>query len=565
MAVIRAQNFRQTNPLVDELERQAQIAALRGQGVTANTIAQEAYGGNFPIGNLASGYLNSLAQIVNTNRAKNTKLREIETSNLVSEALNKGTVGSVEDKISGNIPVQADAAGNFYTTRVDPDLPMLKSQASTIEEAEAINKTSPTAGFGLEALTASILKDEGKTPETITIGKEKRNLIDRLKGELPAEKASNIRELANIGNLDQQTIELQRRLNLPKQTLVNGYLNGRPASLIAEVDPRTNKTSFLTLNGKPVPDSVAANFSTKKGGIPSREEYILDKADKFMQEGETSTAAAIKKATAVYDATQGNMVQNNIPAANNNIITDPIEAELTELDRDFSDVLYNGNNNANTSNAAITSNNIQNSNNKQSGNNFYETGSKQEADVNKKVAETDKTIVDTDKSVKQTDKIIKETEKLGLDIEKINFNKLKDKQAFRTQIQNTIDLLDNSLASVETIQKYAMKYGKLKYKYSKELQNTEAYKLQQAINDLEAQLMLKKLTQMKSETQTGASGLGQLNMKEAEALTKSYGTLDFFRPVQALKTVKRIKEQTQRSIDNYKKYYKALYDEDYVN
>ena len=77
--------------------------------------------------------------------------------------------------------------------------------------------------------------------------------------------------------------------------------------------------------------------------------------------------------------------------------------------------------------------------------------------------------------------------------------------------------------------------------------------------------MLKKLTQMKSETQTGASGLGQLNMKEAEDLTKSYGTLDFFRPEQALRTVKRIKDQTQRSIDNYKKYYKALYDEDYVN
>ena len=70
MAVIRATQFRQRNPLIEELEKQAQIAALRGRGITGETTAQEAYGGKFPIGNVASKFLSTAANIMALGQAK---------------------------------------------------------------------------------------------------------------------------------------------------------------------------------------------------------------------------------------------------------------------------------------------------------------------------------------------------------------------------------------------------------------------------------------------------------------------------------------------------------------
>ena len=109
MAVIRATQFRQRNPLIDELEKQAQIAALRGQGITGGTFAQEAYGGQFPIGNVANKFLSTAANIMALGQAKNLKQREIDTSNLVSKALNEGVVGTTDD----NIPIRVDETGKF--------------------------------------------------------------------------------------------------------------------------------------------------------------------------------------------------------------------------------------------------------------------------------------------------------------------------------------------------------------------------------------------------------------------------------------------------------------------
>ena len=549
MAVIRATNFRQRNPLVEELERQAQIAALKGQSITPNVIATEAYGGQFPIGSVASKFLSTAAEIQKRGQAKNTELRELETANLVSEALNKGTVGTTEDTISKNIPILVDDTGQFYTTRVDPDLPILnKGLPSNMEEAEAINKASGGFGFG-KGMVASILKDEGKTPETITIGKKDRTLIDKLKGELPAKEASNIGDLARIGNLDAQTIELQRRLNLPKRTLVNGFLRGKPASIIQELDPRTNALKFTDLSGNPLDPDVVANFSTKKGSIPTLAEYIADEAPGLMQTGERDPSKAIQKATQIYNAIYGAdaQPQQNI-SVQPSMISDPIEAELDSIDvLDSAEDVLSGNTNNNRVTPPAKDN---------TGDGFYEAGSKQEAEKKKTDAQTASTIVGTDKKKK-------EIEKLDLDIDKIKFDKIKDKQAFTTQIKTTVNDLELALSSANRI-KDLIQYGGAKGFITKNIPGSGAYMLNMAIQDLANQNLLRKLSEMKQQTTTGASGLGQLNQKEGDALRNAFGGLDFFRKDVTIETADRIVKQLKQSIENYKSYYKTLYDEDFV-
>ena len=68
---------------------------------------------------------------------------------------------------------------------------------------------------------------------------------------------------------------------------------------------------------------------------------------------------------------------------------------------------------------------------------------------------------------------------------------------------------------------------------------------------------------MKSTTPTGASGLGQLNQKEGDALRGAYGPLNFMLPDATLETANRIVKQLEQSIKNYKEYYKILYDEEF--
>lgn len=546
MAVIRATQFRQRNPLIDELERQAQIAALRGQSTTGGTFAQEAMGGQFPIGNVANKFLSSAANIMALGQAKNLKQREIDTSNLVSEALNKGTVGSTEDIISKNVPILVDDTGQFYSTRVDPEL-------TAIREAN----TDKTGGLGFKALTASILKDEGKTPETITIGKKDRTMIDKLKGELKAEEASNIGDLARIGNLDAQTIELQRRLNLPKRTLVNGYLNGKSASIIQEIDPRTNTLKFTDLNGNPLDPSVVANFSTKKGDLPTREEYILEEAPKLIQTGQANSGTARRLAGEIYDNTIGASMQNNQSISVQPSVTDPIEQDIDIFDitPDAIDVLQNR---SSANNQTTNNQNINQGGNNQGSDTIYEEGSKQEAETKKTRAQTESTIVGTDKKRK-------EIEKLGLDINEIKFDKIKQKQAFKTEVTNAVNALEMATSSVNRILENIDAGGSRNiFKKFIPVETNKAFLLKEAIEDLRNQNLLTKLSQLKQQTQTGASGLGQLNQKEGDALRDAFGGLDFLRPNTVTKdTVKRIKRQLEQSVKNYKEYYKILYDEEF--
>lgn len=543
MAVIRATQFRQRNPLIEELEKQAQIAALRGQTTTGGTYAQEAMGGKFPIGNVANTFLSTAANIMALGQAKNLKQREMDTSNLVSEALNKGTVGTTEDAIMGNIPISVDDSGQFYTTRIDPELTAVKE-----------TNTDKTGGLGFKALTASILKDEGKTPETITIGKKDRTMIDKLKGELKPEEASNIGDLTRIGNLDAQTIELQRRLNLPKRTLVNGFLNGKSTSIIQEIDPRTNALRFTDLNGNPLDPKVVANFSTKKGSIPTLAEYIAEEAPELMQTGESDPSAAIRKATQIYNSVYGADAQSQQNISVQPSVTDPIEQDIDIFDStpDAIDILQNTPSGSGTN---TDNQNINQGSNNQSSDTIYEEGSKQEAETKKKRADTESTIVGTEKKKK-------EIEDLGLKIDGIKFDKIKDKQAFRgqlTQILNDLELAKSSAKRIiDNIQ-----YGGARGFASRKIPGSDAFKLDQAILDLANQNLLRKLLQMKSVTPTGASGLGQLNQKEGDALRGSYGPLDFMRPDATLETANRIVKQLEQSIKNNKNYYKILYDEDF--
>ena len=543
MAVIRATQFRQRNPLIEELEKQAQIAALRGRGITGETTAQEAYGGKFPIGNVASKFLSTAANIMALGQAKNLKQREMDTSNLVSEALNKGTVGTTEDTIMGNIPILVDDSGQFYTTRIDPELTAVKE-----------TNTDKTGGLGFKALTASILKDEGKTPETITIGKKDRTLIDKLKGELKPEEASNIGDLARIGNLDAQTIELQRRLNLPKRTLVNGYLNGRSASIIQVVDPRTNAISFTDLSGNPLDPKVVANFSIKKGSIPTLAEYVAEEAPELMQTGESDPSAAIQKATQIYNSVYGADAQPQQNISIQPSVTDPIEQDIDIFDStpDAIDILQNTPSGSGTN---INNQNINQGSNNQGSDTIYEEGSLQEAKTEKTKADTESTIVGTNKK-----KL--EIAKLGLDIDKIKFDKEKDKQAFRGQITTTLNDLELAQASAKRIIDN-IQYGGARGIVSRKVPGSDAYKLDQAILNLADQNLLRKLMQMKSTTPTGASGLGQLNQKEGDALRGAYGPLNFMLPDATLETANRIVKQLEQSIKNYKEYYKILYDEEF--
>ena len=78
--------YRQRNPLVDELLKQAAIDAQQSKSTPASQYAAEAYGGNFPIGSLTSSILKGITAQSNIERAKNVAGRDTRLADILKQS-----------------------------------------------------------------------------------------------------------------------------------------------------------------------------------------------------------------------------------------------------------------------------------------------------------------------------------------------------------------------------------------------------------------------------------------------------------------------------------------------
>ena len=278
--------YRQRNPLVDELLKQAAIDAQQSISTPASQYAAEAYGGNFPIGSLTSSILKGITAQSNIERAKNVAGRDTRLADILkqSEVTGKLTDDKFFDETTGDV---------MQMTGGPAEGSIVDNQIKVTPQAEA---------------------------SSLTIGDDP-SFIDKLvKGAIDETKITNKQDLMADLNISQDELDIYKSQKQGKLTPTTFYKGQVPVTLMVRTDAAGNFVGVETIDRKPVKD--LSGFGLDKATITARQKFIQDFATDFI----TKANVAGREYNLTDIVTQANNLADKIGLPVDQIATDSVSA-----------------------------------------------------------------------------------------------------------------------------------------------------------------------------------------------------------------------------------------------
>ena len=509
MAVTRGMfgSYRQRNPLVDELLRQAQLDAMGSASIGAQQLgAESAYTGQFPIMGMTAKILKGITSQSKVKQAENLTKRD----NTLTEILKKSELqGGVlpGDKVF-------DKEGNVMESGMAP------------VEGETVR--------GMPAMKPTFEES------SVTVGKEPTLAGKILRGEIDETEITNKADtMAELG-IAQDDLDTYVKSKAPVRALQTLYKGQTPFSAYIVTDQDTGSTIGVTdLDGKPITDLTGV--TTAKAPLSAYTTLFANSMQKMV---ETLTKDGIE--FTIGDGGPKDIVPRitqslaNIPGI---VVPQTIQQQSQVV------------NDAKNSIDGIDNINIID-------------GTDDNLDIVDSLSTSTKS--STEKSDKTFEPLLSEaekveTEKKQLEVEEKKVEKIREVSADKRNVTfftNTKNRMINNLKEVKSLYKQleALKFSDPRLLATAlETPGTVPYNLNEAIKQFSAEAFNVNFQGMKDRSANGSAAMGGLSNAEGDRIVALSGQLNPLQKEITLKTIQDMIDVATEAEKATKELYSKLY------